>query len=169
MTTKTSGAPGEILARALAYPYQPPDFGFVFGAGSEAPLPLKLRRLSHFPAGPETAPLADLEIEAEGGGIRRYGARVPLIAAGSNASFLRLRSKFSEAGLESEFPVLLARAHGLVAAYSAHVSSYGPVPGTLAGEAGAVSLLRHVECLTLPTELGRYSAGGVCGREGGLD
>ena len=31
MTTKTSGAPGEILARALAYPYQPPDFGFVSG------------------------------------------------------------------------------------------------------------------------------------------
>ena len=165
MTTKTSGAPGEILARAFAYPYQPPDFGFVFGAGSEAPLPLKLRRLSHFPAGPETAPLADLEIEAEGGGIRRYGARVPLIAAGSNASFLRLRSKFSEAGLESEFPVLLARAHGLVAAYSAHVSSYGPVPGTLAGEAGAVSLL-HVAfvdadalaCLNASEALGKNYA-----------
>ena len=64
-----------------------------------------------------------------------------------------------------KFPVLLARAHGLVAAYSAHVSSYGPVPGTLAGEAGAVSLL-HVAfvdadalaCLNASEALGKNYA-----------
>jgi hypothetical protein len=140
--TDTTG-PGEIFARALSYPYEPPRFGYLFAHDAAVPQRALPGGLDIRPQGANQPPLVDLAVRLEDGTERHYSARVPLLAAGSNASFTRLKSKFSERGLATEFPVLLAQVAGLVPAYSAHISTYGSVPGTLVSEPGAVSHL-HV-------------------------
>ncbi|MBZ0218617.1 MAG: hypothetical protein K8F25_18825 [Fimbriimonadaceae bacterium] len=136
-----------ILRHALAYPFEPPRHSFQMHTGAAELEDIRISALDIAEFGDGIAPLVDLEVIAGETGSRRvYTARVPVIAAGSNASFQRLKTKFSEAGLDADFPVLLARIGELVPVYSAHISKYGSIPGTLTAEPGATSLL-HIAFL----------------------
>lgn len=65
--------------------------------------------------------------------------RIPVLAAGSNASPQQLARKFGpHAGA---IPVLRALLYDRVVVYSAHFSSYGAVPATLAEAPGSASLV----------------------------
>jgi hypothetical protein len=104
--------PGEILKRAVGYPYEAPLRSFV-QAGSH----------SH-----DLDELADLDLED----------RVPLIAYGANAAPTVLERKL--AGLPAEpLPVLRAELGGFDVVYSAHISPYGAVPSTLQRSAGTTA------------------------------
>lgn len=135
----------DILARALAYPYELPGHSYHFSTALNTARPiLPVAAHSARPLGGDRlfVPTVDLEVRfADGGGGAVYERRVALIASGSNASFTRLKGKFLDAGIETHFPVLQATARGLVPVYSAHLSRYGAIPGTLAGEPAARSLL----------------------------
>jgi hypothetical protein len=152
-----------IFARARAYPYDPPPFGYRFHHQAAAPERVEAREIvGHAPVNGEV-PVSDVTVALDGNGaLRRYERRVAVIAAGSNASFTRLKSKFAAAGAPGDFPVLKARVRGLVSVYSAHVSRYGSIPGTLTGEDGAVSEL-HVAFLD-PGELKRLNGSESIGK-----
>lgn len=155
--------PAAIFARARAYPYDPPPHGYRFHHGAEAPERAEAREIvGHAPANGEV-PLSDVTVALDGNGVlRRYERRVAVIAAGSNASFTRLKSKFAVTGAPGDFPVLKARVPGLVSVYSAHVSRYGSIPGTLTGEDGAKSEL-HIAFLD-PGELKRLNGSESLGK-----
>jgi len=166
--------PAAVFARVRAYPYDPPAFGYRFRHEAESPERAEAREIvSHPPANGEV-PVSDVTVALGGNGVpRRYERRVAVIAAGSNASFTRLKSKFAAAGVPGDFPVLKARLSGVVSVYSAHVSRYGAIPGTLTGEEEATSEL-HVAFLD-PGELKRLNGSESLGKNyalallGGLD
>jgi hypothetical protein len=94
---------GEILARAVAYPYAAPLRSFVQVGTHSGPLPTD---------GPE------------------LNGRRPLLAYGANAAPAILGRKL--AALPSEpLPVLRAELDDFDVVYSAHISPYGAVPSTL--------------------------------------
>lgn len=105
----------EELARALDYPYPAPLPPWIF-AGHEV----------HRPASPGFPALSR--------DIRR-DARVPVVAAGSNRAPVQLCRKF---GVEDAFPVSTIRLRDVDTVYSAHFSSYGAIPATLAPSPGTV-------------------------------
>jgi hypothetical protein len=103
-----SSEAGEIVKRALAYPYPAPDRSYIYVDG----------RARELPAG---------ELDLAG--------RRPLLAYGANAAPEALARKLAPlAGLE--LPVLRAELEGFDVVYSAHVSIYGAVPATLAASPG---------------------------------
>ncbi len=156
-----------VLRHALAYPFDPPGFSYRMHsqAGEAEEVSLAAFSVQDYRSG--IAPLVDLEIVSSVNGCGyEYTNRVPVIAAGSNASFSRLKTKFSEVGLSADFPVLRARVAGLVPVYSAHVSKYGSIPGTLTGEVGAVSFL-HIAFLD-PAALRRINQSEALGLNYGL-
>jgi hypothetical protein len=69
------------------------------------------------------------------------GARIPVLAVGSNASPAQVRRKLANAGLPTLVPVIAVSVRGLAAGVSAHVSRPGYLPATPVPEAGAVSEL----------------------------
>ncbi|HSM19530.1 MAG TPA: hypothetical protein VK844_04075, partial [Hyphomicrobiales bacterium] len=155
--------PASVFARARAYPYDPPAFGYRFRHDADAPEPAEALQIACRSCGEDEVPLADLTIALNGGGApARYERRVPVLAAGSNASFARLKTKFAEGRRPGDFPVLKARVPGVISVYSAHVSKYGSIPGTLTAEAGAVSEL-HVAFLD-PEELERLNGSESIGK-----
>jgi hypothetical protein len=102
---------GEILARAVAYPYEAPLRSFVQRDGEAHPLPL---------GGPD------------------LGDRRPLLAYGANASPTVLARKLA-AHAHEELPVLRAELAGFDVVYSAHISPYGAVPSTLQRSPGTTA------------------------------
>ncbi|HEX8752746.1 MAG TPA: hypothetical protein VF731_04940 [Solirubrobacterales bacterium] len=98
-----SEQPGEILNRALAYPYAAPERSFVQLDGCARELPA---------AGP------DLD------------GRRPLLAYGANAAPEALARKLASLPGVA-LPVLRVELAGFDVVYSAHVSPYGAVPATL--------------------------------------
>lgn len=158
-----SGSPAAIFARARAYPYDPPSFGYRFRHDADEPQRAEARHIAIHSSPAGDVPVSDVTVALDGDGeVRSYARRVPVIAAGSNASFSRLKSKFAQTGGSGDFPVLKARLRGLIAVYSAHVSRYGAIPGTLTGEEGAQSTL-HVAFLNA-IELKRLNASESIGR-----
>jgi hypothetical protein len=128
-----AGAASRILKRALSYPYAAPDRSFLYSAGRAVELPA---------TGPD------------------LGGRSALLSYGANAAPEALARKLS--GISEEMPVLRAELDGFDIAYSAHVSLYGAVPGTLvesAATAAPVSVAfptpRQLRLLTA-TEAGNY-------------
>lgn len=141
----------EVLRRALAYPYAPPERSYLYRGGVAAELP---------PGGP------DLD------------ARPALLSYGANAAPEALARKLASLpGEEDGMPVLRAELTGFDVAYSAHVSLYGAVPATLVESAGTVApvfvVLPSAEQLRLltATEHGNYELaelrGFDCRLEGG--
>lgn len=97
------GEAGEILKRALEYPYAIPHRSFLQVGGRT------------------------LELPAEGVDL---SGRTPLLAYGSNAAPAVLARKLA-ALPELPLPLLAAELADFDAVYSAHVSAYGSVPATL--------------------------------------
>jgi hypothetical protein len=104
-------AAGEIVKRALGYPYPAPDRSFLFTA----------RGLEELPAGP---------LELTG--------REPLLAYGANAAPEALARKLA-ALPDVELPVVRATLHDFDVVYSAHISPYGAVPATLSESRGTAA------------------------------
>jgi len=155
--------PASIFAYARAYPYDPPAFGYRFRHDAAALQRAEARDIASHGSTEDEVPVSDLTVALDGdGALRRYERRVAVIAAGSNASFTRLKTKFAATGAPGDFPVLKARLRGVVSVYSAHVSRYGSIPGTLTGEAGAVSEL-HIAFLD-PGELKRLNGSESLGK-----
>ncbi|MBA3865247.1 MAG: hypothetical protein H0X42_02685 [Solirubrobacterales bacterium] len=103
--------PGEILARAVAYPYAAPLRSFA-QLGGEA-----------------------LELPSEGPDL---GGRRPLLAYGANASVPVLARKLATLpGVP--LPVLRAELDDFDVVYSAHISPYGAVPSTLQRSPGTTA------------------------------
>jgi hypothetical protein len=102
---------GEILRRALEYPYMTPERSYLFRDGRVEELPA---------AGPTTA------------------GRLPLLAYGANASPEALARKLAPLSA-AELPVLRAELSGFDVVYSAHVSPYGAVPATLHASPGTTA------------------------------
>jgi hypothetical protein len=94
---------GEILARAIAYPYEAPLCSFVQHDGHAHELP---------------------------GAAPDFTDRRPLLAYGANASPSVLSRKLA-AHPHLPLPVLRAELGGFDVVYSAHISPYGAVPSTL--------------------------------------
>lgn len=99
---------GEILARAVAYPYEAPLGSFVQRDG-------QAHRLD--------ADGLDLE------------GRRPLLAYGANAAPVVLARKLA-AHPHQPLPLLRAELAGFDVVYSAHISAYGAVPSTLQRSSG---------------------------------
>ena len=99
---------GELVERALGYPYAAPRESFVQSGG-------------------RTLPLGAVDVDLDG--------RIPLLAYGSNAAPEALRRKL--AGAAEPVPAIRALLHDFDVVYSAHVSAYGAVPATLWRSAGA--------------------------------
>lgn len=97
------GQAGEIVKRALAYPYPASPRSFVQLGGRSSELP-------------------DDDLDLDG--------RTPLLAYGANAAPSALARKLA-ALPEQPLPVLRAELHEFDVVYSAHVSPYGAVPATL--------------------------------------
>lgn len=97
------GQAGEIVKRALAYPYRAPECSFIQLGGRTLELP---------PQGPDLS------------------GRVPLLAYGANAAPEALARKLAPLP-ELPLPVLRAELRDFDAVYSAHISPYGSVPATL--------------------------------------
>jgi hypothetical protein len=104
-------AAGEIVERALRYPYAAPERSFVFAGGAARELP------------PEPLDLS---------------GREPLLAYGANAAPEALARKLA-ALPDRQLPALRAELDGFDVVYSAHVSPYGAVPATLRESPGATA------------------------------
>jgi hypothetical protein len=107
-----TGDPGEILKRALGYPYERPAGSFRLVEGRVEALDPSARR-PHLPA--------------------ESRERTPLIAYGANASPQALRRKL---GPRASIAAVRAELSGFAVVYSAHVSPYGAVPSTLVPDSG---------------------------------
>jgi len=94
----------DVVARAKAYPFDPPASSFVLEDGAVRALDLRAA-------------------------WRDVAGRRPVLACGSNQSPARLRQKFTN----GEGPVLVTKVtvEDLDAVFAAHIASYGAVPATL--------------------------------------
>jgi len=100
-------SPG-VVARALAYPFDPHPDPFLFVGGKAAWL------------------------DASDEGL--FDNRIPILAVGSNASPQRLAEKF---GPDARVPVTLAVVADHVVVHSAKITAYGSMPATLHPWSGA--------------------------------
>lgn len=131
------------LARAKRYPYGAPPWPYLFAGG-------RAWRLVG-----NGGPLAEAGVRIEGGrviaaaallrdlgaeGAAGMGARVAVIAHGSNAAPETLARKFAGlAPADAVIPVLRARLLDHDVVYAAHFSSYGAIPSTLAASPGTMT------------------------------
>ena len=135
----TDDLPPEV-ARALAYPFDPPRHGFVFVAGQG------LRIVAD-----GAAPLGDALVELDGQtmtaaeALRRLGApaggeekRTPVVGYGSNASPKRLSEKFGD-GPDQVIPVVRCALHDHDVVYASHIATYGSIPAGLYRSPGTVA------------------------------
>jgi len=99
-----------ILERALGYPFAAPEHSYLYRDGEALELP------------------GDLDL----------AGRTTLLAYGANASPQALARKLAPLPGEA-MPVLRAELAGFDVVYSAHVSPYGAIPGTLFASAGTVA------------------------------
>lgn len=106
---------GEIVKRALDYPYEQPNGSFIQVGGQTL-----------------EAPAAGLDLSG----------RTPLLTYGSNAAPEALTRKLASLPT-SELPVLRAELDDFDVVYSAHISPYGSVPATIQGSPGT-SIAVHV-------------------------
>jgi hypothetical protein len=106
---------GEILARAVAYPYEAPLGSFVQRDG-------QAHRL-------------------DPGALEPEGRR-PLLAYGANAAPAVLARKLA-AHPHQPLPLLRAELSGFDVVYSAHISPYGAVPSTLQRSPGATVFVAY--------------------------
>lgn len=102
--------PQDVVARALAYP---------FG----------VRRGSYALAGGQVAPLAEADLAPD--------ERVAVLAFGANASPAALAAKLGPLAARARVPVVAGDLRDFDVVYSAHVSPYGSIPGTLQHSPGA--------------------------------
>jgi len=74
-------------------------------------------------------------------GVPQCTGRHAVIASGSNASPDRLMTKYAGHAhlLDDAIPVVRAQLHDFDAVYSAHITSYGAIPATLAHAPGAIA------------------------------
>lgn len=108
---------GEILKRALGYPYRTPQRSFV-------------------QLGARVLELAEAGFEAPG--ALTMGTRAPLLAYGANAAPEALARKLATLP-QTPLPVVRTELNGFDVVYSAHVSPYGAVPATLHPSPGTVA------------------------------
>jgi hypothetical protein len=134
-------SPSPVLARALAYPFNPPRHSFVFVAGQGYKL---------VKSGPDL--FADAHVERDGSHVHlgqtlaELGAgetdgmerRTPVVGYGSNASAVRLAEKFGH-GPDQVIPVLRCRLHDHDVVYATHFASYGSLPAAVYASAGTVA------------------------------
>ncbi|HSS32298.1 MAG TPA: hypothetical protein VLL27_03355 [Solirubrobacterales bacterium] len=106
-------SPGEILARAVGYPYDAPLRSFV--------------------------QLGDRTLGLPPQGVDLSGRR-PLLCYGANAAPAVLTRKLATLP-EVPLPLLRAGLHGFDVVYSAHISPYGAVPSTLQHSPGTIAPL----------------------------
>lgn len=106
---------GEIVKRALAYPYAKPSGSFI-------------------QVGEHTLETPETKLD--------LSSRTPLLTYGSNAAPEALTRKLA-ALPASELPVLRAELDDFDVVYSAHISPHGSVPATLQGSPGT-SIAIHV-------------------------
>jgi hypothetical protein len=105
-------ATAAILERALAYPYATPDRSYLYLDGKARELPV--------------------------GAGADFSARAPLLSYGANAAPDALARKL--AALPGvEMPVMRSELEGFDVVYSAHISPYGAVPGTLLESPGTAA------------------------------
>jgi len=130
-----------VLARALAYPFDPPRHSFVFVAGQGYRL---VRN------GPDL--FADAHVERDGTHVHlgqtlaELGAgetdgmerRTPVVGYGSNASAARLAEKFGD-GPDHVIPVLRCKLFDHDVVYATHFASYGSLPAAVYASAGTVA------------------------------
>lgn len=101
--------------------------------------------VAHAKAYPFTIPKGSYILERDGwralGGGTHLKGRHAVIASGSNASPERLLAKYAGHAslLDNPIPVMRAQLHDFDAVYSAHISSYGSIPATLAYAPGTVA------------------------------
>ena len=133
--------PSSLLARALAYPFDPADHSFVFVAG---------RGYRLVRNGPDL--FADAHVERDGTHVHlgqtlaELGAgetdgmerRTPVVGYGSNASALRLAEKFGD-GPDHVIPVLRCRLHDHDIVYATHFASYGSLPAAVFASPGTIA------------------------------
>ncbi len=133
--------PSSVLARALAYPFDPPGHSFVFVAGQGYRL---------VKSGPDL--FADAHVERDGVHVHlgrtlaELGAgetdgmerRTPVVGYGSNASAARLAEKFGH-GPDHVIPVLRCRLFDHDVVYATHFASYGSLPAAVYASAGTVA------------------------------
>ena len=79
------------------------------------------------------------------------GGRVPVLAFGANASPAGLTRKLGPRARDARVPVVAGELHDFDVVHSAHVSSYGSIPGALQHSPGAVASVHLVHLL--PEEL----------------
>jgi len=106
-----SEAAAAILKRALDYPYAVPDRSYLYRDGKALDLPA---------------------------GSLDLAGRSPLLAYGANAAPSALARKLAPLP-DIAMPVLRAELADFDVVYSAHVSPYGAIPGTLQRSRGAVA------------------------------
>lgn len=109
----------EVLARAMAYPFEVPEGSYVLAGGAAEPLPR-----------------AGADPEAPG--------RIALLAIGANASPEALARKLGERAAGARIPVVAARLHDFDVVYSAHVSPYGSIAAALQHSPGAIASVHVV-------------------------
>lgn len=135
----TAPLPPEV-ARALAYPFDPPRHGFLFVAGQG----LRIVADGADPLGDALVELDGERVEAATA-LRRLGApaggtekRTAVVGYGSNASPRRLSEKFGD-GPDQVIPVLRCRLYDFDVVYACHVATYGSVPAGLYRSTGTVA------------------------------
>ena len=110
---RTQMVNSRALALAKAYPFAIPEHSYLYIGGEVRPL---------------DGPLDPAAPELEG--------RVPILAVGSNAAPEHLKLKFGQLDGAQVIPVERARLFDFDSVYSAHVTSYGSIPATLAPSPG---------------------------------
>ena len=106
-------ANSRALALAKAYPFAIPEHSYLYIDGEARPL--------------------DTPLDS---GAPELAGRVPVLAAGSNAAPRHLKGKFGHLDGTQVIPVERARLFDFDSVYSAHVTSYGSIPATLAPSPG---------------------------------
>ena len=132
----------EVVARAVSYPYSPPDTSYVWVANHHVELvELDPDRLADTKIRPDDESVLSLGRYCDQIGIGARSleeTRTPVLAYGSNASIEALGRKLIGSPETSVVPVARALLHDLDVVYSAHFSPYGAIGAALQSSPGTV-------------------------------